>query len=165
VNIILSTLNKPKLLILDEPFAGLDYYNRRILWDFLTELKNRGVSIVITTHLLKEAQDYSSRVLILKNGKKFAYGTFSEIKSKVKFNYIYHVKFSNLSKSFFEKLNDFCRFKGMKIIYNFKREVQFALNSMDEKAKIDNFLSKSGQNFTEVSINEPNLDEVMLMSK
>ena len=100
------------MLILDEPFAALDYLNRRLLWDFLIDLKNRGSSIILTTHLLNEAEEYSSRMLILKNGKKFAYGTFSDIKEKIKFSVLFHVKFDRLSKSFYSELKAFCDFKN-----------------------------------------------------
>ncbi|MBN1923278.1 MAG: ABC transporter ATP-binding protein [Nanoarchaeota archaeon] len=165
LNIIISCLHSPKLLILDEPFAGLDYYNRRILWDFLTALKNKGVTVVLTTHLLEEAQKYSSRVLILKNGKKFAYGTFKDIKTRIGFNYLYHIKLSSLSQSFFESLNHYTMLKGIKIIYTIKNEVQFALDSQSDKSLINSFLSKNNQSFAEISLREPNLDEVMLASK
>lgn len=164
LNIVLSCLHSPKLLILDEPFAGLDYFNRRLLWDFLTDLKNKGTSIILTTHLLNEAQDYSSRVLIMKNGKRFAYGTFSEIREKIRFNHLYYIKFTHLSKSFFEKLKSFCDFKKIKIIYTYKREVQFALNELNQKDKIVNFLVKNKQNYSEISLSEPSLDEFMLVS-
>jgi ABC-type multidrug transport system ATPase subunit len=164
LNIVLSCLHSPKILILDEPFAGLDYFNRRLLWDFLTDLKNKGTSIILTTHLLNEAQNYSSRVLIMKNGKKFTYGTFSEIMEKIRFNHVYYIKFNHLSKSFFEKLKSFCIFKKIKIIYTYKREVQFALNTLAEKEKIVNFLTKNKQNYIDISLSEPTLDEFMLVS-
>jgi ABC-2 type transport system ATP-binding protein len=164
LNIILSCIHSPKLLILDEPFAGLDYFNRRLLWDFLTDLKNRGTSIVLTTHLLNEAQEYSSRVLIMKNGKKFAYGTFAEIREKIRFNYLYYIKFGHLSKSFFEKLKSFCDFKKIKIIYTYKREIQFALENLEQKGRIAGFLEKNRQIYAEISTSEPSLDEFMLVS-
>lgn len=165
LNIILSCLHSPKLLILDEPFAGLDYYNRRVLWDFLSSLKNKGVTIVLTTHLLEEAQDYSTRVLILKNGAKFAYGNFKSVKKRIKFNYLYHVKLSSLSKKFFNKLKHYTLLKKIKIIYKFRNEIQFSLDSVKQQELINNFLKKNGKKFKEVSLREPNLDEVMLASK
>ncbi|PIU62977.1 hypothetical protein COS83_01400 [archaeon CG07_land_8_20_14_0_80_38_8] len=165
LNIILSSLHHPKLLILDEPFAGLDYYNRRILWDFITSLRNRGVTIVLTTHLLEEAQNYSTRVLILKNGRKFAYGTFNTIKERIRFNYLYHIKFSSLSKKFFQTLKHFSSLKKVKIIYKFRNEVQFALDSADYRDVVNNFLKGKGRDFKEISLRKPNLDEVMLASK
>lgn len=165
LNIILSCLHKPKLLILDEPFAGLDYYNRRILWDFLISLKNKSVSIVLTTHLLKEAQNYSTRVLILKNGNKFAYGSFNDIKNKIRFNYLYTIKFSTLSNKFFEKLNHFCLLKRINIVYNYKTEVQFAIKDIKSQEIINNFNKKNNQNYKIINLKEPDLDEVMLASK
>ncbi len=165
LNIVLSCLHNPKLLILDEPFAGLDYYNRKILWDFLTGLRNKGTTILLTTHLLEEAQKYSSRVLILKNGSKFAYGTFSEIKHKIRFNYIYHIKINNLSNKFMEMINHYALLKGFKVVYRYKGEVQFALNSENERITINNFLKRNKKEFTELYLRKPNLDEVMLASK
>ena len=79
LNIIISILHSPKIIILDEPFAGLDYYNRKILWDFLKHLKNTGYTILLTTHLLNEAEDNCSEVLVLRNGKKFAAGSVRQI--------------------------------------------------------------------------------------
>jgi ABC-2 type transport system ATP-binding protein len=165
LNIILSCLHSPKLLILDEPFAALDYYNRRILWDFLSGLRNRGVTIVLTTHLLNEAQDYSSRVLILKNGKKFAYGTFSDIKEKIGFNYMFHIKLVNASASFLESLKNFCTLKKIRLIYNIKKEVLFAVASGSEKNMIETFVKRNDQEFSEIEFRPPNLDEVMLASR
>jgi len=164
LNIILSCLHLPKLLILDEPFSALDYLNRRLLWDFLVDLKNKGTSIVLTTHLLNEAQEYSSRMLILKNGKKFAYGNFSEIKEKTRFGILFHVKLSRLSKSFFESLKGFCDFKKIKIIYTYKREIQFAIENLGQKDLIIDFLKKGKQEYLEISTSEPSLDEFMLVS-
>lgn len=165
LNIILSCLHLPKLLILDEPFAGLDYYNRKILWDFITGLKNKGVTIMLTTHLLNEAQDYSSRVFILKNGKKFGYGTFKEVKEKIGFKYLYHIKLSYLSLSFIKILKQYCSLKRIKMIYSLKKEILFGLESDNEKKLINAFLKKKKQKFTEVAFRKPNLDEVILASR
>ncbi len=164
LNIVLSCLHLPKLLILDEPFAALDYLNRRLLWDFLIDLKNMGSSIILTTHLLNETQEYSSRMLILKNGKKFAYGTFSDIKEKIKFSILFHAKFDRLSKSFYNELKSFCDFKKIRIVYAYKREVQFALSGLAQKETLINFFKKNNQNFSEISASEPSLDELMLVS-
>ncbi|VVB75208.1 putative ABC transporter ATP-binding protein [Candidatus Tiddalikarchaeum anstoanum] len=165
LNIILSCLHSPKLLILDEPFAALDYYNRRILWDFLISLKNRGITIVLTTHLLNEAQEYSSRVLVLKNGKKFGYGTFNEIKEKIGFNYLLHIKMSHVANSFIDSLTHFCMLKKIRIVYNLKKELLFAVAGGEDKSTIEGFMKRNNQEFTEVEFRPPNLDEVILASR
>ncbi|MFI7962305.1 ATP-binding cassette domain-containing protein, partial [Acinetobacter baumannii] len=51
-----AMMHEPKLLILDEPTAGVDIELRRSMWDFLTEMNENGTSIILTTHYLEEAE-------------------------------------------------------------------------------------------------------------
>lgn len=63
-----SLMHSPQLLLLDEPTVGLDPQIRRQLWTIIKELKNSGVTILLTTHYLDEAQQLSDRVCILDKG-------------------------------------------------------------------------------------------------
>ncbi len=63
-----SLIHQPKLLILDEPTVGLDPHIRRHLWEIIRELKKQGVTVIITTHYLDEAEVLSDRVCILDKG-------------------------------------------------------------------------------------------------
>lgn len=63
-----SIIHHPQLVILDEPTVGLDPHVRRNLWSLIKELKNSGVTIIITTHYLDEAEKLSDRVCILDKG-------------------------------------------------------------------------------------------------
>jgi ABC-2 type transport system ATP-binding protein len=63
-----SLIHNPKLLLLDEPTVGLDPHIRRQLWGKIQELKNDGVTIILTTHYLDEAEKLSDRVCILDKG-------------------------------------------------------------------------------------------------
>lgn len=63
-----SLIHNPKLLLLDEPTVGLDPHIRRQLWGKINELKNDGVTIILTTHYLDEAEKLSDRVCILDKG-------------------------------------------------------------------------------------------------
>jgi len=76
LNIILSILHNPEILILDEPFTGLDFQNRRLLWHFLESLRKKGKSIILTSHLLTETQEHVNRLIILKKGKIFFSGNW-----------------------------------------------------------------------------------------
>ncbi|MBF0621807.1 MAG: ABC transporter ATP-binding protein [Magnetococcales bacterium] len=63
-----ALVHKPKLLILDEPTAGVDVSLRHTLWKFVRELHGNGMTIILTTHYLEEAQDLAQRVAILQDG-------------------------------------------------------------------------------------------------
>lgn len=64
-----ALVNQPRLLILDEPTAGLDIELRRSLWDFLTDLNKKGTTIILTTHYLEEAENLCRNVAIIDEGK------------------------------------------------------------------------------------------------
>lgn len=64
-----ALIHKPKLLILDEPTAGVDVELRRSMWKFLRELNAQGTTIILTTHYLEEAEQLCKNVAILKKGE------------------------------------------------------------------------------------------------
>ncbi len=64
-----SLMHSPKLIILDEPTVGLDPHIRHELWENIRNLKNEGVSVLLTTHYLDEAEILSDRICILEKGK------------------------------------------------------------------------------------------------
>jgi len=64
-----ALVHSPKLLLLDEPTAGVDIELRSLLWDFVRQLQQEGVSILLTTHYLEEAEALCDRVLFLDEGK------------------------------------------------------------------------------------------------
>ena len=68
-------VNEPEILMLDEPTTGLDPQARHILWDRLFRLKEQGVTLVITTHYMDEAEQLCDRVAIVEKGKVIAIDT------------------------------------------------------------------------------------------
>lgn len=64
-----AMMHEPKLMILDEPTAGVDIELRRSMWDFLTELNQNGTSIILTTHYLEEAEMLCRRIAIIDRGE------------------------------------------------------------------------------------------------
>jgi ABC-2 type transport system ATP-binding protein len=63
-----ALMHEPKLLILDEPTAGVDVELRRSMWDFLTDINRRGTTIVLTTHYLEEAEKLCKNIAIIDHG-------------------------------------------------------------------------------------------------
>jgi ABC-2 type transport system ATP-binding protein len=67
-----ALVNKPKVLFLDEPTTGLDPQARRHLWDLIRNIKKKGITVILTTHYLEEAEMLCDRVAIMDNGQIIA---------------------------------------------------------------------------------------------
>jgi lipooligosaccharide transport system ATP-binding protein len=74
-----SLINDPDILILDEPTTGLDPQARHVVWDRLFRLKQRGVTLILTTHYMDEAEQLCDRLVVMDNGKFVAEGTPREL--------------------------------------------------------------------------------------
>ena len=79
LNLALALVGRPELAILDEPTASMDVAARQSTWNLLRELRERGASILLTTHLLEEAEALADRIAILDRGRLVALGTAREI--------------------------------------------------------------------------------------
>lgn len=74
-SIATTLINAPKIIFLDEPTTGLDPQARRNLWDLITEIRNNGTTVVITTHYMDEAEQLCDRVAFLERGQIIALDT------------------------------------------------------------------------------------------
>jgi ABC-2 type transport system ATP-binding protein len=70
-----ALVGRPELVFLDEPTAGLDVHARRLVWDLVEHLRADGVTVLLTTHLIEEAEHLADRVVIVANGKEVASGS------------------------------------------------------------------------------------------
>jgi ABC-2 type transport system ATP-binding protein len=77
-----TIMNKPELLILDEPTKGFDPVNRRLLMDIIDEQKQAGATVLMVTHQMDEVERLCDRVILLKAGRAEAYGTIPEVQDK-----------------------------------------------------------------------------------
>jgi ABC-2 type transport system ATP-binding protein len=80
VQLGVTIMNDPELLILDEPTKGFDPVNRRLLMDIIAEQNKRGASVMMVTHQMEEVERLCERAILLKDGQARAYGTIDEIK-------------------------------------------------------------------------------------
>ena len=74
-----ALINDPKILLLDEPTTGLDPQARHVLWDRLFRLKERGTTLVLTTHYMDEAEQLCDRLVVIDEGKIMAEGAPAEL--------------------------------------------------------------------------------------
>lgn len=80
VQFISTLLHDPALVILDEPFAGLDPVNAQVLKDVVLELRSRGVTVLLSTHVMEQAEKLCDQLCIIARGRKLVDGTLAEIK-------------------------------------------------------------------------------------
>ena len=83
VNIAIGLIAEPSILLLDEPSAGLDPRQRERLWEFISNLAQRGTTVVFSTHNVAEVERYADRVLLLADGELLFTGTPSELERTV----------------------------------------------------------------------------------
>lgn len=88
VLIAMALVHKPKVIVLDEPTAGVDVDLRRTLWDFTKELHQQGHSVILTTHYLEEAEALCEKVAILNKGQVTAIDDTQALLSKHPYRYL-----------------------------------------------------------------------------
>jgi ABC-2 type transport system ATP-binding protein len=79
LNIACGILHEPKVVLLDEPTVGVDPQSRERIYDMLAELRDRGVSLLLTTHQLEEAEARCQRIIVIDHGRVVAAGTLAEL--------------------------------------------------------------------------------------
>ena len=82
-----SLINKPELLILDEPTTGLDPRSRRNIWQLIEEINKSGITVVLTTHYMDEAEALCQRLAIMDNGQLIAVDTPTNLRASLEYQY------------------------------------------------------------------------------
>ena len=151
----LSLVHKPEVLFLDEPTTGLDPGSRRVLWDEIKKLRDEGVTIILTTQYLEEADELANRISIIDEGLVVAEGTPDELKSSIGGDVITLTFRSNHDA-----------IKAQTIIENSEIEDnQIRVTVENGAEKIPNLLNQlvsKDINVQSVSANKPSLDDVFL---
>lgn len=82
IQVIAAMVHDPGLLILDEPFSGLDPVNTKLVKDMVLGMKQAGTTVILSTHMMNQAEELCDRLLMINKGKAVLYGRLDEIKSK-----------------------------------------------------------------------------------
>jgi ABC-2 type transport system ATP-binding protein len=151
-----AMVHRPPILVLDEPTAGVDVELRENLWNNVKSLNEKGVTIILTTHLMYEAQQMCNRIAILNKGNLVKLDTTDNLLDTIKTKKIIF-KVKKIIKINSETLN------GIKVSYTNKNEI-IALYEK-KKHKIDEIISKiknSGMEIYDISTEEGNLEDVFI---
>ncbi len=82
VNLVMSIVHDPEIAFLDEPTVAMDPQSRRAVWEFIRSLKDRGKTIVLTTHYMEEAEALCDRVGIIDHGRLIALGSPGQLRDQ-----------------------------------------------------------------------------------
>ena len=89
IQFLVTITHSPDLIILDEPFAGLDPVNRQLLKDIVRGLKRQGKTIIFSTHMMNEVEEMCDRILMIDKGHVVLYGNLAEIKWRFRNNSVF----------------------------------------------------------------------------
>ncbi|MDD4986541.1 MAG: ATP-binding cassette domain-containing protein [Dehalococcoidales bacterium] len=86
IQFVITIIHNPELIVLDEPFSGLDPVNTEILKKMLLGLRNQGKAVILSTHQMNQVEELCDRILMIDGGHAVLYGRLSEIKTKYRSN-------------------------------------------------------------------------------
>jgi ABC-2 type transport system ATP-binding protein len=150
----------PKVLFLDEPTLGLDAQTRRSIWDYIKALKKKGVTIILTTHYMEEADYLCDRVAIIDHGKIMSMGSPSKLKDSIGSDMISVSTSGDPGDRFHSCISKLKWVKGVKKHDNhFNLEVKGAERRIPELMRI---AEKCGTGIRSVTVKKPTLEDVFL---
>lgn len=98
----MALLHKPKMLFLDEPTVGLDPQVRRKMWELIRKMNEAGMTVLLTTHYIEEADQLCRRVAIMNRGRIIAVDTPQKLKEKVGRVVVEHMEADGMINNFFD---------------------------------------------------------------
>ena len=151
-----ALIHHPKILILDEPTAGVDIELRRSMWDFLRELIKKGITIILTTHYLEEAEQLAKHLAIIDKGEIVEHGSVKELLSKLHVEAFIFDLDREVSNDALQSLTDF---KVKKLDEN---TIEMNLTKNQTLNTAISALSKAGLNVTSMRNKSNRLEELFL---
>jgi len=167
VNIAAALLHEPQVMLLDEPTAGLDPQNKHALWEIIQSLKKQRKTIVLTTHMMDEAEELCDRVAIMDHGKIIALGSPSQLVRKIKMENTITVVPDKTSSKLVEIMKSVAGVKDSYLAYdeNEKTETLKVItdNPDDILPDVVSAIAKDGTKVLSVQLSRVTLEDVFIM--
>jgi ABC-2 type transport system ATP-binding protein len=160
IDIAAALMVPPKVLFLDEPTAGLDPRFRRDMWHLVSSLKAQGVTVLLTTQYLEEADSFSDSIVIIDAGRVIACGTADDLKRHVGFSYC-TVSPANPAElpRIFAVLSDL---EGAEFDHEATTVSVLASNGVATFSEVFRRIDQLGVELADISLRKPSLDEAFL---
>lgn len=153
IQFITALINDPKLLILDEPFSGLDPINIELFKEMILEMASRGSMIIFSSHQMNHVELFCKKIVVMLRGKAVIDGYISDIKEQYRKKNIL-IK-GDISKETLEKID------GVLEVTEKSDEFEVKIDSIDSVEKVFKVVSKN-KNITKFVVEEPSLNEIFV---
>jgi ABC-2 type transport system ATP-binding protein len=115
IQLVAAFIHNPELLILDEPFSGLDPINTKMAKDILLDLKREGKTIILSTHQMDQVERTCDRILMINRGKRVLYGSLDEIKGNYKESLVVEYEGDMGRVEGVKKINDYGKYAELSL--------------------------------------------------
>ena len=151
-----AMVHSPPILVLDEPTAGVDVELRRQLWDYVRKLHAQGVTIVLTTHYLEEAEELCDRIAIIHHGQVIANETTRELVSKAQEKAVV----VTFDRDIVQVPTNSC-FENIALLDERTLEIKYRKDKVNA-GQVLSVLTADGHGIVDVSTRDPDLEDVFL---
>lgn len=159
LDLAVSLIATPPVIFLDEPTTGLDPRSRLAMWNIIKRLMDDGVTILLTTQYLEEADQLADRIVVIDGGKVIAEGTASELKRKVGKDRL------ELTVANAKSLENAKKALGKSVVDSNEKECTATVVIQDTNVDVQKALealSQAGVTTTSMAIHKPTLDDVFM---
>jgi len=151
IQFIVTIIHEPQLIIVDEPFAGLDPVNTELMKNIFTELRQQGTAIILSTHQMNQVEELCDRILMVDHGRVVLYGPIAEIKAKYRNNAV-----------ILDYQGELGKLPGVTELRQHKDYVELALDGKTTPQQVLKYLMSRGIVINRFEIATPPLNDIFL---
>jgi ABC-2 type transport system ATP-binding protein len=160
VDLAAGLIDRPQLLVLDEPTTGLDPRSRQVVWSTIRELVGEGVTLLLTTQYLEEADALADKVVLIDHGREIAAGTPAQLKAQVGEQ---RVDVVAPDAAALERLEQALGQRFATAVAREQRMISIpAPEELDDLARVTDAIRASGIGVDEIALRRPTLDDAFL---
>ncbi len=162
MNIAMATIHNPSIVVLDEPSEGLDPQSRRLLWDYILYQKELGNTVILTTHLMDEADMLSDRVAIIDHGQLLKLDTPKKLKQIIGKGDVLQIELNNPQDNSVI-INPLKTISGLnKIFENDGKITLILLDAVKKLPDIIHLVENNNSKIVDISIRQNTLEDVFI---
>jgi ABC-2 type transport system ATP-binding protein len=163
LNLAMAVVHQPEIVVLDEPSEGLDPQSRRVLWNYIRHLRDEeGKTVILTTHLMDEADRLSDRIAIIDHGKLLRLDTPSNLKKEIGEGDVVEMKLSDPAKNE-EVLDILALMDGVHSVVKVEDALNVrALDAVGKLPQIIDTVETTGVHVLDLSVRQNTLEDVFI---